>query len=108
MGGLNSPLFLLAAFMSTAPSQPLVASPPSTLLPPNTTTLSLELSTLAPTACRWDTSNVPFPLMANVFDGEGTQHTTTLTGLSGDLRVSAFYVNCAAYAAAPPLVLACE
>jgi hypothetical protein len=82
----------------------MVPTPPSTLLPPETASLPLSLSTLDATTCRWDTSDVPFPAMANQFSGSTTQHATTLVGLSGGLSVSVFYVRCAAYADA--LVLA--
>jgi len=44
--------------------------------------------------------------MSNLFTDSQTQHTTTLTGLSGGLQVSVFYVQCAAYSSSPSLVLA--
>jgi len=82
-------------------------SPASTLLEPGVTTLPLTLATAAPTACRWDAADVPFATMSNAFAGDGsTAHATTLTGLTGGLAPSVFYVQCAAYASGPPLVLA--
>jgi hypothetical protein len=84
----------------------MVPTPPSTLLPPGTTTLPLSLATANATQCRWDRADVPFAQMAHPFEDDGLQHFTNLTGLSGGLSVSAVFVRCAAYAASPPLVLA--
>jgi hypothetical protein len=96
-------LTLLAA----STSQSMVPSPPSTLLPPGATSLPLALATQQPTACRWDSADVPFASMRNAFAGAGTTaHAATLTNLSGGLAVAAFYVQCQAYAAGAPLALA--
>ena len=98
-----SSLVLLAA---GALSQQMVADPPSTLLAPGATSLPLQLTTSAPSSCRWAASDVPYASMPNAFDGAGgVQHSTTLTGLSGGLQVASVYINCDAFAAGPPLVL---
>ena len=105
-------LQLAAAPSSRAqPAPPMVASPPSTLLPPGATSLPLQLRTSQSTDCRWDSADVPYASMRNAFatdggGGGGTAHSTTLTGLSGGLELSAVYVQCAAFAAAgAPLAL---
>ena len=86
----------------SSPLPPIVASPPSTLLPPGQTTLPLTLSTAAPTTCKWDKKDVPYASMANSFGGgAATAHTTTLTGLSGALQAVTVYVRCAAYPSYP-------
>ena len=97
----------LAPAARAADAPPMVATPPSTLLAPGVTSVPLALATSGATACRWDAADVPFASMRNAFAGAGTAaHTTTLVGLSGDLRVVSVYVQCAAFAAAaPPLVL---
>ena len=85
----------------------MTAYPPSTLLQPGTTTLPLQVATDEATACRWARTDVPYASMPNAFSGDGsTSHASTLTGLSGGLSVAVFYVQCAAYAGGPPLVLA--
>lgn len=85
----------------------MVANPPSTLLPPGVTTLSLNLTTTVPTICRWDNTSTPYSSMPNTFDGgSATAHTTTLFGLSGGLTTASFFVQCEAFASTtPPLVL---
>ena len=75
----------------------MVPDPPSTLLPPGTTTLPLKLTTAQPSACKWDTKDAPYASMANSFAGSGTSHSTTLSALSGNLQTSAFFVRCAAF-----------
>ena len=101
---MNLYLFICAAAAAAQPS--MVASPPSTLLPAGATTLALQLATSQPTACRWDTADVPFASMAHDFAGAGSaNHSTQLTGLSGGLAPGVFYVQCAAFTAAPALVL---
>jgi len=97
---------LLAFAVSSLGNSSMSASPPSTLLEPGTTSLPLALTTADATACRWDTADVPYAAMGHAFADAGTAHTTTLTGLSGGLAPSVFYVSCAAYAAGPSLVLA--
>ena len=88
-------------------AQPIIPSPPSTLLPPGSTTLPLTLATAENTTCRWDPANVSFALMKHPFDGNGTTaHAATLTGLSGGLLATPFFVQCAAFADGAPLVLA--
>ena len=86
---------------------PMVASPPSTLLAPGVTSLPRGRATSQATTCRWAASDVPFAQMPNTFAGGGSaSHSTTLTGLSGGLALSVFYVQCEAFAAAgAPLVL---
>lgn len=82
------------------------ASPPSNLLPPGVTSLPLTLTTADATTCRWDWFNVSFSQMSQDFVDAGTQHTTTLTNLSGSLTVVPIFVQCSAYASSPPLTLA--
>lgn len=110
----TAPFFFdaLAKFLAPVPAPAstaapdMVASPPSTLLAPGATTLPLALTTSAPTSCKWDPSNVPFAAMAHAFDGTGsTAHSTTLTGLSGNLNVVRVFVQCEAFAAGAPLEL---
>jgi hypothetical protein len=77
---------------------PMVASPPSTLLQPGTTTLPLTVTTSQATSCRWSPRDVPYSSMQHEFSGApGTHHSTLLTGLSGALDVSVFFVRCQAY-----------
>ena len=88
----------LAAPLAPAPTPQMIASPPSTLLPPGTTRLPLALATATATACRWDPIDVPFASMTHSFGGAGsTSHSTTLTGLSGTLETATLYVRCAAF-----------
>lgn len=110
MTSRSLPLLLLVLALpraaAQAPAPNIVASPPSTLLPPGATTLALNATTSVATACKWDSSNVPFAQMRYAFEGVGTAHSTTLVGLSGSLALSVVYVQCAAFAAAgEPLVL---
>lgn len=83
---------------STHAQTNMVPHPPSTLLPPGTTTLPLQLTTAEPSACKWDTKDTTYASMANSFAGNGTtSHSTTLTSLSGNLQTSALFVRCAAF-----------
>ena len=83
----------------------IVASPPSTLLQPGTTTLDVSVVTTTATSCRWGAIDAPFAALPHEFAGAGTvEHSTTLTGLSGCLNVSVVYVRCKAYP--DPLALA--
>jgi hypothetical protein len=107
---MRLPALLLSSLLLLTRAQQapqILPSPPSTLLPPFTTTLPLNLTTSAPATCRWDHADVPFPSMANLFAGANTTaHATTLTGLSGTVAVTLIYVQCDAFAASsPPLVL---
>jgi hypothetical protein len=100
--------FLVVSAAGSDAPPPMVAAPPSTLLPPGVTALPLTLTTSQPAACRWDTADVPFAAMAHNFsDGAGgTSHSTTLTGLSGNITAVAVFVQCDAFASSsPPLVL---
>lgn len=83
----------------------IVASPPSTLLQPGTTSLEVSLSTTTPTACRWGPKDELYAALPHDFNRTGTaNHLATVTGLSGSLNVSVVYVRCEAYP--DPLVLA--
>ena len=103
-------LLLCAAPALPQPAPSMVASPPSTLLAPGATSLALNLTTSVATACRWDAADVAYSQMRNDFvaagGSSGVAHSTTLTGLSGGLAPSAVYVQCEAFAAGAPLVLA--
>ncbi len=84
----------------------MVASPPSTLLPPGQHTLALSLRTSVPTACKWAATDAPFSSMNQTFSGSGdVDHSTVLFGLSGGLALSVFYVRCEAFPSSPALVL---
>ena len=99
-------VFCVLAASAFAQQAPMTASPPSTLLQPGVTSLLLNVSTSLATDCRWATSDVPFASMPNTFSGAGsTLHAATLTGLSGGLSLSTFFVQCSAYASGTPLVL---
>jgi hypothetical protein len=97
----------LLALVEALPTN-MVASPPSTLLPPGVTSLALNVTTAVATDCRWDATDVPYALMRNDFASGGTAHVhwTTLVGLTGGLAPSLAYVQCEAFAAGAPLVLA--
>jgi hypothetical protein len=87
-----------AALAGSEHAQPsMVPGPPSTLLPPGTTSLPLKLTTAQPSACKWDTKDTPYASMANSFAGSGTSHSTTLAALSGNLQISDFFVRCAIF-----------
>jgi hypothetical protein len=101
--------FLIFFFPTTygqQSSQSMIAFPPSTLLTPGVTTLPLDLNTTTPTTCRWDITNIPFSTMSHAFVDNGLTHSTILTGISGTVSTSVFYIQCEAFAADPPLVLA--
>ncbi len=76
------------------------ATPPSTLLPPGTTSLDLALDTVTTTSCAWSVGQpLPYAAMTPFAQGAGTtQHRTRITGLDPDsLRVNDVYVRAAAF-----------
>jgi len=98
--------FVLVAITFSAAT--IVPFPPSTLLEPGVTSLPLQVNTSDNTACRWDTSNKTYPQMSQSFisSEDGLSHSTTLTGISGNVSSSIFYIQCEVYVSNPPLVLA--
>ena len=76
-------------------------SPPSTLLPPGTTSVIFTMQTAAPARCTWSLGSGG--LSVNFAGGEGTTaHTATFTGLSTDTTVvNEIYVTCDAGAGWP-------
>ena len=90
-------LLLLPLMCMTSAAPKMEANPPSTLLLPGAKSLPLEVTTDTPTTCRWAPTDVPFASMPNTFTGGGGMtHASTLTGLSGGIVPTVFYVQCAA------------
>jgi len=77
---------------------PLVdADPPSTLLPPQSTTFEFSVDSLAPASCAYSVGTpVAYSKMTAFQSGQGTTvHKTTIAGLDPDtMRVNDVYVRC--------------
>jgi uncharacterized protein (TIGR03437 family) len=74
------------------------ATPPSTLLPPGTTSLDFSVRSLQPTSCGYSVgAPADYAAMTPFSSGQGsTQHTTTFKNLSSDTTVvNSVYVRCA-------------
>lgn len=74
--------------------------PPSTLLPPGTTSLTLSVDTVTPTEARFSVGQaLPFDQMTPFDQGAGTgHHGTTVPGIDPDPNVvTPVYVRCGAY-----------
>jgi len=91
MGACVSQPFIYPGIPVTDPD------PPSTLLPPDTTSLPLSVRTARPASCGWSAgSPQPYPSMTPFETGQGaTEHRATLTGLDPDTsRVNDVFVRC--------------
>jgi hypothetical protein len=88
----------LLAFAAAAAAQLTDASPPSTLLPPNTRSIEFSVRSAEPASCGYSVgAEQPYEKMVPFARGQGTTgHGTTIAGLDPDTtRVNEVWVRCA-------------